>query len=202
MASITRFIERRLRLKVNASKSAVGRPEERHFLGFRLRRKPKDGGIEVNLSERSIERLDSRIRELTPRNWGSELEGCIEQLNVYLRGWMGYFGICTSVVFNKLRVLDAHIRRRLRAIRIKQWKRRRTIARRLIQRGVRRKTAWRNVYDGRKSTWALSHSPAVDQALRNSYFDELGLVSLQERWKSHPARQVVPATLLAETLKW
>lgn len=195
MASITRFIERRLRLKVNAEKSAVGRPEERHFLGFRLWRKPEDGRVEVNLSERSIERIDARVREMTPRNWGDQLESCIDQLNVYLRGWMGYFGICTSVILSKLRAVDAHIRRRLRAIRIKHWKRRRTIARRLIQRGVKPKTAWRNAYGGRKSMWALSHSPAVDQALRNSYFDELGLESLQERWKHHPARQVVPVQL-------
>ncbi|MCP6756793.1 group II intron reverse transcriptase/maturase, partial [Klebsiella pneumoniae] len=70
MQSITRFIEKRLRLKVNTSKSAVSKPEQRHFLGFSLRREPLDGNVEVQLSERTKERMDNRIRELTPRNWG------------------------------------------------------------------------------------------------------------------------------------
>ena len=191
MASITRFIERRLRLKVNTSKSAVGRPEERHFLGFCLRREPADGHVEVNLSKRSIERIDARVREMTPRNWGNELKSCITRANVYLRGWIGYFGICTEEVLRKLRGLDAHIRRRLRAIQLKQWKRRSTIARRFIQRGVKPKTAWRVVYEGRKSIWALSHSAPAHLALRNAYFAELGLVSLENRWRRHPARIVV-----------
>src|SRR4030042_3878880 len=70
MASVTRFIEKRLRLKVNASKSAVAKPEDRHFLGFRLRRDPLEGDVEGLLSNRSTERIQERIRELTPRNWG------------------------------------------------------------------------------------------------------------------------------------
>jgi group II intron reverse transcriptase/maturase len=196
MASITRFIERRLRLKVNAGKSAVGRPDERHFLGFRLRREPGDGHVEVNLSKRSIERIDARIREMTPRNWGDKLRSCIDLVNVYLRGWMGYFGLCTEEVIYKLHALDAHIRRRLRAIQLKHWKRRATIARRCIQRGVRPKTAWRVVYEGRKSIWALSHSAPAHLALRNAYFAELGLESLEDRWHRHPARIVVPGQQL------
>jgi group II intron reverse transcriptase/maturase len=196
MASITRFLERRLRLKVNASKSAVGRPEGRHFLGFRLRREPEDGHVEVNLSKRSIERIDNRVREMTPRNWGDKLECCIANANVYLRGWIAYFGLCTEEVVRKLHGLDAHIRRRLRAIQLKQWKRRATIARRFIQRGVKPKTAWRVVYEGRKSIWALSHSAPAHLALRNAYFAALGLESLEDRWKRHPARIVVPGQQL------
>lgn len=196
MASITRFIERRLRLKVNAAKSAVGRPDERHFLGFRLRREPQDGHVEVNLSKRSIERIDARVREMTPRNWGDKLQSCIDLVNVYLGGWIGYFGLCTEEVVYKLQGLDAHIRRRLRAILLKHWKRRATIARRFIQRGVRPKTAWRVVYEGRKSIWALSHSAPAHLALRNAYFAALGLESLEDRWKRHPARIVVPGQQL------
>ena len=195
MASITRFIEGRLRLKVNASKSAVGRPEERHFLGFRLRRKPEDGGVEVNLSKRSVDRIDTRVRELTPRNWGDKLQSCIDLANEYLRGWIGYFGLCTEEVVYKLQGLDAHIRRRLRAILLKQWKKRATIVRRFIERGVRPKTAWRVVYEGRKSIWALSHSAPAHLALRNAYFAALGLESLEDRWQRHPARIVVPVQL-------
>jgi RNA-directed DNA polymerase len=122
MASVKSFIERRLRLKVNEAKSAVARPEERHFLGFRLRREPLDGSAEVLLSKRSKERIDSRIRELTPRNWGNSVDACIKQVGVYLLGWIQFFGICTLGAERELALLDAHIRRRLRAIQLKHWK--------------------------------------------------------------------------------
>jgi group II intron reverse transcriptase/maturase len=182
MASVTKFIEKRLRLKVNVDKSAVARPEERHFLGFRLRREPMDGEVEVLLSKRTKERVDGRIRELTPRNWGQSLAKCISGINGYLVGWIGFFGICTAGVQQVLEALDAHIRRRLRAILLAHWKTKRTTVRKLIQLGVQRKTAWRRVYAGNKSRWALSHDPAIDLGLRNGYFTERGLVSLAERW--------------------
>jgi group II intron reverse transcriptase/maturase len=195
MASITSFIERRLRLKVNASKSAVARPEERHFLGFSLRREPTDGRVEVKLSKRSKERVDSKICELTPRNWGNTLKTCIARVNEYLVGWIGFFGICTAEVERTLHNLDAHIRRRLRAIQLKQWKRRRTIAQKLIQHGIRPNSAWRNVYEGRKSFWAMSHMAPVDRALPNSHWDERGLESLEQRYRLITARRVAPVQL-------
>jgi len=195
MASVTSFIERRLRLKVNAAKSAVARPEERHFLGFSLRCEPLDGEVEVGLSKRTKDRIDDKIREMTPRNWGSALDACIADINVYLTGWMGFFGICTERVERTLHGLDAHIRRRLRAIQLKQWKRRRTIAQKLIQRGIRPKSAWRCVQDGRKSVWAMSHTSAVDRALPNSHWDARGLQSLVNRYRAHPARRVAPVQL-------
>jgi len=77
MASVVRFLERRLRLKVNTAKSAVARPEERHFVGFRLWREPLDGETEVLLSRRTKERIDEKVRELTPRTWGQSLRGCL-----------------------------------------------------------------------------------------------------------------------------
>jgi len=183
MASVSEFIKKRLRLKVNADKSAVARPEERHFLGYRLKREPMDGRVEVHMSKRTKERIDSRIRELTPRNWGQSLAKCIEQVNVYLVGWIGFFAICTADVEPVLGALDAHIRRRLRAIMLAHWKTKRTTARRLIRLGVRAKTAWRSVYAGRQSRWAMSHNAAVDQGLRNAYFAERGLASLVAQWR-------------------
>lgn len=162
MASVVAFIEKRMRLKVNASKSAVAKPEERHFLGFRLKREPMTGDVQVLLSKRSKERIDTRVRELTPRNWGNTLKASILQVNAYLLGWLGFFGICTPGVESTLRSLDSHIRRRLRALLIKDWKSKRTIARKLIKLGITPKTAWRGVYSGCKSTWALSHAPAID----------------------------------------
>jgi len=183
MASITAFIERRLRLKVNTEKSAVARPEDRHFLGFRLKREPMDGTVEVLLSKRSKERIDGRIRELTPRFWGQSLRRCIEGINEYLRGWIGFFGICTAGARQTLEALDAHIRRRLRAIQVTHWKTKRTVVHRLIRLGVSMKLAWRSTYAGRKSAWALSHAPATHRGLRNAYFAERGLVSVAQEWQ-------------------
>jgi RNA-directed DNA polymerase len=196
MTSIASFIERRLRLKVNTSKSAVARPEERHFVGFRLRREPLDGEVEVLLSKRSKDRIDERIRELTPRWWGRSLRSCIEAINVYLLGWLGFFGICTAGVERTLGNLDAHIRRRLRAIQVQHWKGRATIARNLVALGVNRKQAWRSVYAGRKSVWALSHMTTTHRGLRNAYFAERGLVSLVVQWKARSQHIVAPAQLL------
>lgn len=195
MASIVSFIERRLRLRVNAAKSAVARPEERHFVGFRLRREPLDGEVEVLLSKRSQERMAAKIRDLTPRNWGSSLDACIRKVNAYVRGWIDFFAICTVAIKPMLQKLDAHLRRRLRAIQLAHWKTKRTIARRLIKLGVAPHTAWRNVYGGRKSLWALSHSPAVDRGLRNAFFAERGLVSLAARWEERAQHIGAPAQL-------
>lgn len=196
MTSIVGFIERRLRLKVNTSKSAVARPEERHFLGFSLRCEPLDGSVEVLLSKRSKERIGDKLRELVPRNWGGSLRACIRRVNAYLLGWLGFFGICTTGVERVLQNLDAHIRRRLRAIQLKHWKRRRTIVRKLIGFGIRKKSAWRSVYEGRKSLWAMSHMPTVDRALQNSHWEAQGLVSLQARWKATAEQIVAPVQLM------
>jgi group II intron reverse transcriptase/maturase len=184
MKSVTDFIERRLRLKVNAEKSAVARPEERHFVGFRLRREPLDGDVEVLLSKRTKERIDARIRALVPRTWGNSLHACILRVNDYLRGWIGFFGLCTAAVERTLDGLDAHIRRRMRAIQVRHWKRKRTIAQRLTQMGIKHTTAWRSVYAGRKSVWALSHAPPVDRALRNGHWTARGLLSLVDSWRA------------------
>ena len=192
MASLSEFIERRLRLKVNQSKSALARPEERHFLGFRLRLDSQTGTVEVLLSERTKRRAMERIRELTPRNWGNKLESCIAQVNAWLRGWHGFFGIVSPSEQYTLRALDAHIRRRLRAIVLRHWKRKRTIARRLIKLGVKRQSAWRQVYAGRKSWWALSHTHAVDNGLRNAYFAKRGLISVIDLHRVRHQQVVVP----------
>ena len=187
MASIVRFIEGRLRLKVNRAKSAVARPEQRHFVGFTLRRLWNGRHIEVKLSKRSRDRIDTKIRALTPRNWGRAIDTCIKHVNQYLLGWINFFGrSCTREVAQVLGILDAHIRRRLRALLLRQWKRKRSIARRLARLGVRAQTAWRTVYDGRKSLWALSHTQAVEHALGLAYFQERGLLSLKQLyWEMH-----------------
>src|SRR5437764_6276458 len=154
MASLTEFIEGRLRLKVNHAKSAVARPEDRHFLGFRLRLDPQTGLVEVLLSERTKRNAMERIRQLTPRNWGNSLVDCILRINAWLRGWHGFFGIASVTEMQVMRKIDAHIRRRLRAIILRHWKRKRTIVRRLVALGVNPRAVWHQVYQGRRSWWA------------------------------------------------
>ena len=178
MASLCEFIGRRLRLRINEAKSAVARPEERHFLGFRLWVNPYTGVVEVLLSERTKRNAMDRVRQLTPRNWGSTLVSCIAQINAWLRGWHEFFGIASASEMQMMRKIDAHLRRRLRAILLRHWKRKRTIARKLIALGVKRESVWRQLYAGRKSWWALSHTHAVDQGLRNAYFAKRGLIFL------------------------
>jgi RNA-directed DNA polymerase len=197
MASVVQFIERKLRLKVNAGKSAVARPQDRHFVGFRLRRKPMVGGLEVNLSKRSLDRIYDRVRELTPRNWGRQLRSCILGLRKYLLGWIQFFRICTSDVVHTLIEIDAHIRRRLRAILLKQWKRKRTIVRRLAKLKVKPSTAKRTVYGGNRSIWRLAHTPVVDKALHVSHFAKRGLPSLAGMWQGLNLRLDTAPTQLA-----
>ena len=194
MASVTRFIEKKLRLKVNSDKSAVGKPEDRQFVGFRLRREPEGGSIEVSLSKRSKERVDEVIREKTRRNRGQSLTATLEDLNAYLRGWIGYFWIVTGETAERtLKSLDAHIRRRLRALLLKQWKRQLSIVRRLIRRGARHAKA--TVYEGRRRLWDLSHRPAVEKALPNAYFAKAGFESIAEMRRKRWVLVTVPTQL-------
>jgi hypothetical protein len=180
MASLTGFIEGRLRLKVNQAKSAVARPEDRHFLVFRLRVDPQSGVVEVLLSERTKRNAMERVRQLTPRTWGGTLVSCVARINAWLRSWHGFSGIASVEEMQMMRKIDAHLRRRLRAILLRHWKRKRTIARNLVKLGVPRRSAWRQVYQGRRSWWALSHIPAVDHGLNRAFFRERGLVTVVE----------------------
>ena len=183
MASITRFIEKRLRLKVNAKKSAVARPGTRHFLGFRLRPKGQGEPIEILLSDRSKTRLEERVRELTPRNWGGSVADVVDQVNAYTRGWLCHFGICTQGNRGILHETDSHIRRRLRALQLKHWKRKRTIKRRLIRLGAR-KGAHTAVYGDRRSWWALSNHVVVRRTLSNAYWESKGFQPVVRQWES------------------
>ena len=179
MDSVTRFIEGRMRLLVNAEKSSVRRPDEGNFLGFRLVVGP-DGGSEVHLSGRTVKRALARIRELTPRNLGRSLPSCISRLDRYLTGWFGFFGVCSLDARRDLQKLDGRARRRLRAIQLKHWKRKRTIIRKLNRMKPTRTVA-RNVYKGRRGWWSLSHDGVVSHRLGTQWFQELGLTPLNER---------------------
>jgi group II intron reverse transcriptase/maturase len=182
MESLTRFIEGRLRLAVNTEKSEVARPEQVHFLGFSLRKRVGGEGVEVHLSRRSRERLDTKIRDLTPRLWGGSLDACIERINAYVKGWVGYFRLCTGECANAIFTrYDAHIRRRLRALIIRQKKRDRHLFRHLIARGVPPGAASGTAFASR-GIWNRSNRPGIRRGYPNAWFHER-LASLWSGWQ-------------------
>lgn len=196
MESVTRFIEGRMRLMVNTEKSAVRRPDEGNYLGFRLVVTP-GGEVEVRLSDRSVRRAIARIKELTPRNWGGRLTHCVARLNQYWDGWFAYFGVVSSSAHRDLQTLDARARRRLRAIQLKHWKRKRTIVRKLNRMKYSKKVA-RNVYGGRRSWWSLSFDGVVSSRLNHAWFGERGFVPLRERLRLRLLPQAAPTQLSFE----
>ncbi len=194
MASLKRFIESRLRLEINSSKSAVGKPEARHFVGFRLE-VSTDGEVTVHLSARSKQRINRRIVELTRRNAGESLSSVIARLNGYLDGWFGFFQICSEAEVTRVfRGLDAHIRRRLRAFVLRQKKRDRHRVRWLVSRGLSESLARRTVY-GSRSLWRRSASHGTHKAMKNVFFKDMGLRSLVGRWKIREATRIAHVQL-------
>lgn len=179
MASITRYIESRLKLQVNQAKSAVARTGLRHFLGFCVSATAK-----VRLSRRSRERINRRIVELTPRNWGGSLEACVQCINQYLMGWMGFFHIVDSQEKYTLKILDGHIRRRLRAIVLRQKKRRSHIVQWFRKRRVPKRQALVDVYGRHRSLWALSITKSAHSAMSSYWFDRQGLLRLVRIWRA------------------
>jgi RNA-directed DNA polymerase len=175
MASITRFITTKLKLKVNESKSAVARPWERKFLGmtFTLNREPKR-----RIAPKALARFKERIRELTCRTRGISLEQMVEQLSRYLNGWRAYFGFCQTP--SVLAELDSWIRRRLRSVLWKQWKRGKRRLAELRARGVSKDLAAQTAGSSR-GPWRISRSPALSFALPNAYFQSRGLPTLVVR---------------------
>jgi RNA-directed DNA polymerase len=187
MNSVRTFIERRLRLVVNEAKSSVSRPNELTFLGFQIG-KDAAGQVTVMISPRTKQRMDLRIRELTPRTWGQSVAVCLERINRYLRGWFGYFRQCTLEGLVALGRFDAHIRRRMRALIIRQKKRPRHLFRHLIARGVSRGKAAATAYQ-RRGIWHRSISWGMHQAYPNAWFT-VRLLTLKDEWlKLHPPAQ-------------
>jgi RNA-directed DNA polymerase len=171
-ASITRFLATRLKLKVNEAKSAVARPWQRKFLGFSFTRTPKP---RRRIAPQALARFKLRARELTSRSQGRSLGEVIDRLAVYVRGWRGYFGFCETP--SVLRDLEQWLRRRLRSLVWKQWKRGRRRYAELIRRGVPRDLAAQTAGSSH-GPWRLAASPALHLALPTAYFDALGLPRL------------------------
>jgi RNA-directed DNA polymerase len=172
MESIGRFITTKLKLRVNQQKSAVARPWERKFLGFSFtwNREPKR-----RIAPKAVERFKERVRELTRRTRGVSIERMAEELAQYLRGWIGYFGRCQTP--SVLQGLEEWIRRRLRSVIWKQWKRGRVRFAELRKRGVGQDLAAQTAGSAH-GPWRIANSPALNFALSNAYFNSLGIPRL------------------------
>ncbi len=175
MASVTDFLARRLKLTVNTGKSAVDPPAARAFLGFSF-----TGGQmpRRRIAPQALARFRARVREMTRCTKSVSLAHLVTELSRYLAGWRGYFGFCETP--SVLRRLDQWVRRRLRAIVWRQWKRGRTRFAALRRLGVNRHLAAKTAGSAH-GPWRISHSPALSYALSNASFDRLGLAPLASR---------------------
>lgn len=178
MESITWFLEKRLRLKVNVEKSAVDNPWNLRFLGYTVtkQREPK-----LRPANRNVERLKDKLRNVLRKGRGKSLQQVITILAPLLRGWIQYFKL--SGVRRVFKELDAWIRRRLRCIIWRQWKHSQTRARNLIRLGLDRNRAYDSSVNGRGAWWNAGSSH-MNHALSNTYFKGMGLLSLLEMLES------------------
>jgi len=183
MTSIRGFLERRMRLQVNDEKSGVRKPHEVAFLGFRFYCTTGEHGdtVAVFPSKKAERRLRDTIREMTPPNWGRSIASCMRDVSRYLTGWMSHFRLCTPEAVDWMRGIDAHVRRRVRAIIVRQRKRSRFLFRHLKSRGVSNRAAANCAYCG-KGAWVKSNRPAMRGAYPPSWFTERW-PSLQARWR-------------------
>lgn len=173
LRSITRYLEQRLKLVVNTTKSRVVSVSGSKFLGFTFR------AGRIHWHPKSLEQFKRRVRELTNRNWGVSMRYQLYKLSQYLRGWINYFGIASG--YQRCVELDQWIRRRVRMAFWRQWRKPRTKVRNLLRRGVSITAA---VACGitSKGPWRSSKTPGIQQALDNAYLKSQGLYSLRDGW--------------------
>ena len=169
MANVSRFLEKKLKLKVNQGKSAVGAPQERKFLGFSFTKGSEPKRL---IAPQALKRFKLRVRGLTRSRRHLSLPQMVHRLKLYLTGWRGYFGFCETP--SVLRKLDSWIRRRLRLVYWRQWRWGRTRFAKLRQRGVNHDLAARTAGSAH-GPWRISRSQALSLALPNAYFISLGL---------------------------
>jgi RNA-directed DNA polymerase len=172
MASVTRFLKRKLRLTVHEAKSAVDRPWNRTFLGFTFTKRQSN---RRKVREKALKAFQAKVRAITGRTRGRTMQQIVQELRQLMLGWRAFFGF--AEVRSPLRDLDKWIRRRLRSYHWKPWGRRGY--RELRKRGVGRQLAW-NTVKSAHGPWRLSQSPALAIALPQRYFAALGLPSLSE----------------------
>ncbi len=172
LGGITQFLSERLKLTVNEAKSAVARPRERKFLGYSLTRHkaPK-----LRIAPASLQRLEDKVREVLKGARGRSVRATIEDLNPVLRGWAAYFKLTETK--RALEDIDGWLRRKLRCILWRQWKRPYTRAKNLMKAGLREERAFRSAFNQR-GPWWNSGASHMNAAFPKSFFDRLGLVSL------------------------
>ncbi len=173
MDSIRRFLERKLRLKVNEKKSKVGAVEECGFLGFVFVRG------KIRWSDKAFREFKRRIRQFTGRSWFVSMEYRLFKLAEYVRGWMNYYGI--SEYYRPIPTLDEWLRRRIRMCYWKQWRYVRTKVRHLLKLGTSKRQA---ILTGlsRKGPWHLARTLATHVGMTNKWLREQGLISVKEQW--------------------
>ena len=172
MAGISSFLAKRLKLTVHEAKSAVARPWERKFLGYSV---TSQQASKIRIAKQSIDRLKASVRELCSQGRGRSLPRLIETLNPVLRGWMNYFSLTQSR--RPIEELDTWLRRRLRSIVWRQWKRPRTREAKMRAHGLDAQRAWKSSVNGRGPWWNAGAKHMI-AALPPKYFTQLGLVSL------------------------
>jgi group II intron reverse transcriptase/maturase len=177
MGSVVQFLEKKLKLKVNRQKSKVDRASRVKFLGYSFYK--YRGEVRIRVATKSLQRFRDKMRRLTRRTRSGKLEDIIREVNQYLRGWIGYFRLAdTPSVFEGL---DSWIRRRLRQMVWKRWKRGRTRYRELVALGVPRERAALGAVG--TSPWRMSRTPVVNEALSNAYWQKLGLEGIGQRYR-------------------
>lgn len=172
MKAITAYLEKKLKLRVNRDKSAVARPWERKFLGYSFTRHQQ---TRLKIADGSLKRLKDRVREIVIGNASRNLTAVVAELNPVLRGWTSYFRL--TEVKGVLQELDGWIRRKLRCLLWRQWKRPATRNRKLQARGLPKTQAWKSASNGRGAWWNAGASH-MNLAFPKKYFDAVGLVSL------------------------
>jgi RNA-directed DNA polymerase len=172
MESLIRFLARRLRLRVNRDKSAVDRPWRRDFLGYSMtwHTQPR-----LKVAADSINKVKARIREVIRKGRGCSLRKVMEELTPLLRGWVNYFRL--SAVKIAFEEMDGWIRRKLRSILWRQWKKPRTRAKKLMERGIDKVRAYTSAYNGRGAWWNAGASH-MNAAISTKWFAQQGLLSL------------------------
>jgi RNA-directed DNA polymerase len=174
LASLERFLSKRLRLKVNRDKSAVDRPWNRTFLGYTVTNLRK---AQLRISPKAVSRVKEKIRRITASSRGRSMRSVLKELAPVLRGWVAYFRLARNDKL--LGKLDQWLRRRLRVIQWRHWKTPRTRLRRLKAAGVHDVVAAMAAYSGR-GPWACSAMGAINTAMSNRTLESMGLVSLQQ----------------------
>ena len=173
MISIRRFLERKLKLKVNEKKSCVAPTDQTNFLGFTFK------GTKIRWSEKAFKEFKRRVRLLTGRSWFVSMDYRMRKLAQYIRGWMNYFGI--SEYYRPIPELDNWLRRRVCMCYWKRWRRTRTKVRELLKLGTSLKAAI-SVGLSRKGYWRLSRTLATQSGMTNQWLKEQGLVSIKALW--------------------